>query len=179
MQSQAEKTGTSHLPKTWAQGKMTDLKPTIPMLVSNVNIPRGHSVAAGTHRALRHVSLGFGSDLLTQLVNENKFASLWTSCTPALRWWGTHAPLGSQQTLTFMVFLHGDREPLPTLQREAPICPKHPIQGQKAKSLCWEGHRCQFSHQRWSSAFSLQGEGSFEHSIQLVSHAKASLLMAG
>lgn len=69
MQSQAEKTGTSHShphpPKNMAQGKMTDLKPTIPMLVSNVNIPRGHSKwQLGHTERLRHVSLGFGSDLL-------------------------------------------------------------------------------------------------------------------
>lgn len=51
--------------KNMAQSKMTDLKPTIPMLVSNVNIPRGHSKwQLGHTESLRHMSLGFGSDLL-------------------------------------------------------------------------------------------------------------------
>lgn len=63
MQNQADKTGTSHprpKKKNRAQSKMTDLKPTIPMLVSSVNIPKGHSKRGSGHtKSLRHVSLGF------------------------------------------------------------------------------------------------------------------------
>lgn len=61
MQSQTEENRYKSLPpqKNMAQGKMTDLKPTIPMLVSNVNIPRGHSKwQLGHTERLRHVSLG-------------------------------------------------------------------------------------------------------------------------
>ena len=157
MQSQADKTSASHPPtKKKKKGtKQDDRFKAHYTNVSNVNIPKGHSKwGLGHTESLRHVSLGFGSDLLW--LSWSMRASSPLSGPPVSSCKMMRGPMLPRVPAHPDIhgFPHRDREPLPSLQREAPICPKHPIQGQKGNSLCWEGHRCQFSHQRWSSAFS-------------------------
>lgn len=188
MQSQAEKTGTSHSPppkKKHGTGQDDRFK----AHHTNARVKckysqRTFEVAVGTHRApeTREPGLRLWPPL-TQLVNENKFAPLSGPPVPSSKMVrGPMRPLGSQQTLTFMVFHMGIENHCPPCKGKPRYVQSTPYRAKRQRASA-ERDTDVSSHIRdevlLSPLSSRWGAGSFEHSIQLVSHAKASLLMAG
>ena len=101
---------------------------------------------------------------------------------PAVRRWGDPCFLGSQQTLTFMVFHIGIENHCPACKGKPRYIQSTPYRAKRERAFA-ERDTDVSSHIRDevlpSPLSSKWGVGSFEHSIQLISHAKASLLTAG